>query len=60
MKVSLTVYIVFFFDIFKATYNHTKELVGMMGDIDGAQLMRLLMRLVKARKVIEIGKVNLM
>ena len=59
MKVSLTVYCLFF-DIFKATYNHAKDLVGMMGDIDGAQLMRLLMRLVKARKVIEIGKVNLM
>ena len=30
-----------------------------MGGVDGSQLMRLLMQLVKAKKVIEIGEINL-
>lgn len=30
----------------------------MMGSADGSQLMRLLMHVIKARKVIEIGKLT--
>ena len=55
MKVSFNS--VFCFLMLKATYNHPKGF--MIGGVDGSQLMRLLMQLVNARKVIEIGKVNL-
>ena len=44
--------------ILQATARSTERREGMMCSADESQLMRLFMQLLKAKKVIEIGKIN--